>query len=132
MWMPWVPGASCVTSTSMRTPPAAAAKVAVPIFWPLALTMSACADCAICTDDFCAAEVRADADGSPVIAAQSAAARIAGWVFTGGASLAGAGFFSHSYSCGWLGKATANVWMTRREGKILPQRCRAARERLEI
>jgi len=37
----------------MRTPPGAAENVAVPIFWPVALTMSARADWAICADDFC-------------------------------------------------------------------------------
>src|ERR1700683_562463 len=88
MWMPCVPGGSCVSSTSMRTPSAAAAKVAVPIFWPVALTMSACADGAICADDFCAAVVRADADGSAVVAKQKAAARIAVWIFMGVASVA--------------------------------------------
>src|ERR1700677_5258238 len=132
MWMPCVPGGSCVSSTSMRTPSAAAAKVAVPIFWPVALTMSACADGAICADDFCAALVRADADGSAVVAKQKAAARIAVWIFMGVASVAVPGFFCHSYRCGWLGKATANVWMTRREEKILAQRCSTRRESLKI
>src|SRR5271155_2505630 len=98
MWMPCVPGGSWVTSTSMRTPPADGENVAVPIFWPVALTMSACADCAICADDFCGVAgvfsrggVCANADGSTIVEVHKTTARIAVRNFMGLTSVDGAG-----------------------------------------
>src|SRR5580698_5688403 len=49
--IPCVPGGNCDTLTSTRTPPAVGTNVAVPIFTPVAFTMSACAVDAICTED---------------------------------------------------------------------------------
>src|SRR5580692_11165638 len=51
MCMPCVPGGSCETLRSTRTPPADGSNVAVPILSPDAFTMSAWAVDAICTDD---------------------------------------------------------------------------------
>jgi hypothetical protein len=67
--------------------------VAVPIFWPVALTMSACADWAVCADDFCGVVgvVRAKADGSAMVL-QRAMAKIAVWIFIVWTSLVWAGF----------------------------------------
>src|SRR5580698_3431053 len=54
MWIACVPGGNCETFTSTRTPPADGTNVAVPILSPDALTMSACAPVAICTEDLSA------------------------------------------------------------------------------
>src|SRR5277367_6522509 len=109
MWMPCVPGGSCETSTSMRTPVGDAEKVAAPIFWPVALTMS------VCADDFCGAGgrvprgvVRAKADGSKVVQVDRATARIALWIFMCGPP--SVGLASSCYRCVGPRKATANVW----------------------
>src|ERR1700691_5950653 len=94
MWMPCVPGGSCVTSTSTRTPPEVGENVAVPIFWPVALTMSAWADWVTCADDFCGVVgvVRASAGGSAMMLLQSAMAKIAVWIFMVRTSLVWTGF----------------------------------------